>query len=307
MNPARTFGPAVVSHSWSHHYIYWFGPFTASLLVGLLELFFSLFSQGQHAMFRASAVRKRREIREATSTKKVEEKKESVITAVPVILEPGTQPVRMIPIADPANPDRPFMVPVASTEQLRQLTDDLDEPQSIFRSPPSDPGPSYFSRKMSLLTAEIRRNRAHNDNSQSSEATRRGRRSSLPGFKPKMPLIPPAPLSDFSYLSDESLEDYPTDSASTSPLRPTPASTLNAPRQTVPASPEPSPKKSPPIRPSNLNQVVTMPPSPQPHNSPSRRSQGVASPKNSPGIRQIRPSQSPRTASPHLTSDFKGE
>lgn len=36
MNPARAFGPAVVANHWDFHWIYWLGPFLASLLVGLL-------------------------------------------------------------------------------------------------------------------------------------------------------------------------------------------------------------------------------------------------------------------------------
>ncbi|KAI5940007.1 aquaporin-8 isoform X2 [Manis javanica] len=40
MNPARAFGPAVVANHWDFHWIYWLGPFLASLLVGLLVRFF---------------------------------------------------------------------------------------------------------------------------------------------------------------------------------------------------------------------------------------------------------------------------
>ncbi|KAF5914770.1 hypothetical protein HPG69_005268 [Diceros bicornis minor] len=36
MNPARAFGPAVVANYWNFHWIYWVGPFLASLLVGVL-------------------------------------------------------------------------------------------------------------------------------------------------------------------------------------------------------------------------------------------------------------------------------
>ncbi|KAI9092436.1 aquaporin-like protein [Phlyctochytrium arcticum] len=36
MNPARSFGPAVVSGTWKWHYAYWVGPLVASLVVGCL-------------------------------------------------------------------------------------------------------------------------------------------------------------------------------------------------------------------------------------------------------------------------------
>ncbi|KAK2509679.1 hypothetical protein MC885_011622 [Smutsia gigantea] len=40
MNPARALGPAVLANHWDFHWIYWLGPFLASLLVGLLIRFF---------------------------------------------------------------------------------------------------------------------------------------------------------------------------------------------------------------------------------------------------------------------------
>ena len=35
MNPARSFGPALVANSWSDHWIYWLGPFAGSTLAAL--------------------------------------------------------------------------------------------------------------------------------------------------------------------------------------------------------------------------------------------------------------------------------
>jgi len=35
MNPARTFGPALVNHCWDHHWVYWLGPLFGSTLAAL--------------------------------------------------------------------------------------------------------------------------------------------------------------------------------------------------------------------------------------------------------------------------------
>jgi MIP family channel proteins len=36
MNPARTFGPAIVGGQWDHHYVYWIGPLIGGALAGLV-------------------------------------------------------------------------------------------------------------------------------------------------------------------------------------------------------------------------------------------------------------------------------
>jgi MIP family channel proteins len=36
MNPARTFGPAIISQQWNHHYVYWIGPLLGGAIAGLV-------------------------------------------------------------------------------------------------------------------------------------------------------------------------------------------------------------------------------------------------------------------------------
>lgn len=39
MNPARTFGPALVGWRWNHHWIYWVGPFVGAGIAGIIYEF----------------------------------------------------------------------------------------------------------------------------------------------------------------------------------------------------------------------------------------------------------------------------
>merc|ERR1711973_658621 len=36
LNPARSLGPAAITNSWSHHWIYWVGPFAGALVAAVL-------------------------------------------------------------------------------------------------------------------------------------------------------------------------------------------------------------------------------------------------------------------------------
>jgi glycerol uptake facilitator-like aquaporin len=45
MNPARTFGPALIANVWQHHYVYWIGPIAGAVLAGLVYNTFFLKQQ----------------------------------------------------------------------------------------------------------------------------------------------------------------------------------------------------------------------------------------------------------------------
>lgn len=41
MNPARTFGPALIARAWSAHFVYWVGPIAGALLAGAMHKIWS--------------------------------------------------------------------------------------------------------------------------------------------------------------------------------------------------------------------------------------------------------------------------
>lgn len=41
MNPARAFGPAIVSGHWTYHWIYWVGPLTGALVTVSIVRYFA--------------------------------------------------------------------------------------------------------------------------------------------------------------------------------------------------------------------------------------------------------------------------
>ena len=47
MNPARTFGPALASHHWNNHYVYWVGPMIGgALAAGVIHGLFLIYDKG---------------------------------------------------------------------------------------------------------------------------------------------------------------------------------------------------------------------------------------------------------------------
>ena len=47
MNPARSFGVAVVSGQWANHWVYWAGPYSGALLAGILFKYLGAFVAAQ--------------------------------------------------------------------------------------------------------------------------------------------------------------------------------------------------------------------------------------------------------------------
>ena len=50
MNPAVAFGPAVVSWSWSNHWIYWVGPLVGGGLAGIIYDFVYIIENGHEQL-----------------------------------------------------------------------------------------------------------------------------------------------------------------------------------------------------------------------------------------------------------------
>lgn len=62
MNPARSFGPALIADQWEHHWVFWVGPLTGGLMAGLIyEYIFSAgatFGGAKKCMLRVKKPRK---------------------------------------------------------------------------------------------------------------------------------------------------------------------------------------------------------------------------------------------------------
>jgi MIP family channel proteins len=51
MNPARSFGPALVAGVWNHHWVYWFGPFVgAAVAIFVYDVCFRAVAKGARSM-----------------------------------------------------------------------------------------------------------------------------------------------------------------------------------------------------------------------------------------------------------------
>ncbi|KAI8590766.1 aquaporin-like protein [Geranomyces variabilis] len=56
MNPARSFGPAVASGTWTRHWLYWLAPLSAALIVGLVYKAFFLSTSITHSQARRAGL-----------------------------------------------------------------------------------------------------------------------------------------------------------------------------------------------------------------------------------------------------------
>uniref|UniRef100_A0AAY4D0P6 Aquaporin 14 n=1 Tax=Denticeps clupeoides TaxID=299321 RepID=A0AAY4D0P6_9TELE len=50
MNPARTFGPAIITGIWEHHWVYWIGPVLGAILAGVSHEFFFVASASRQKL-----------------------------------------------------------------------------------------------------------------------------------------------------------------------------------------------------------------------------------------------------------------
>ncbi len=54
MNPARTFGPALVANHWDHHYVYWIGPLFGGAVAALVYEYVFLVREDEEALIAPS-------------------------------------------------------------------------------------------------------------------------------------------------------------------------------------------------------------------------------------------------------------
>jgi len=149
MNPARSFGPAVVSGTWTNHWVYWIGPMGAALAVGLLERYILL---AVPAPLQPDIVEVLRDeaILNAEADAEANEQADATSRGEPSLVVDGEQAINN----NDNGTQEDVVVPLPASSRKKSLTKTANAPAASFID---SQYPGGSARKFSLMPSRIMR------------------------------------------------------------------------------------------------------------------------------------------------------